>query len=95
MKRKLITGILGVLLFPFVISGQPETFTVSVANFSSAKYDEFSPVYYKKGVVFCSNKSQNLVSNYKTSDNKGLFKINYIENISQDGNGKQDFYQKF
>lgn len=58
---------------------QAETFTIKKAPFSSDKYDEFSPVFYYNGIVFCSNRNRKMVINYSTSQNKGLFKINYID----------------
>jgi outer membrane protein OmpA-like peptidoglycan-associated protein len=58
---------------------QKETYTVTLAPFSSDKYDEFSPVIYKNGIVFCSNRNIDL-KGYSTSQDKGFFKIYYIEN---------------
>ena len=68
-----------------IILGQSETYTIKKASFSSERYDEFSPVYYKNGLVFCSNRNQGL-SNRSTPQNKGLFKIYYI-----DSTGKADW----
>ena len=59
--------------------GQIETYTVTLSKFSSRKYDEFSPVYYKNGIVFCTNRSPNLFLNYSSSQNKRQFKIYYID----------------
>jgi len=84
MTRKLVLVIM-VAFFSQIILGQSETYTVNVASFSSKKYDEFSPVYYKNGIVFCSNRNLSL-SNRSTSQNKGLFKIYYI-----DTTGKADW----
>jgi len=77
MKEKLILLIFAGLLTTMV-SGQTETYTVRKTAFSSDKFDEFSPVFYKNGLVFCSNKNLGL-SNHTTSQNKGLFKICYID----------------
>lgn len=57
---------------------QQDTYTIKKATFSSDLYDEFSPVFYKKSIVFCSNRDNNLTS-YSTSQDKGLFKIYYID----------------
>jgi outer membrane protein OmpA-like peptidoglycan-associated protein len=59
--------------------GQTETYTVKKASFSSRQYDEFSPVYYKKGIVFCSNRNPSNVSDYHDKQNKGLSKIYYVD----------------
>lgn len=79
MKIKQISGILIALLLPIVVAGQPETYSIDIARFNSKKYDEFSPVYYRDGLVFCSNQNRNLIKNYRTSENKGLLKINFVD----------------
>lgn len=82
MKIKLIFGILIALFLPLAAMGQSETYSVDIAKFNSQKSDEFSPVYYKNGLVFCSNRKWNLFKNYLTSENKGLLKINYVDTVS-------------
>jgi outer membrane protein OmpA-like peptidoglycan-associated protein len=77
MKQKLVLVFL-IASFCQIILGQSVTYTISKAFFSSDKYDEFSPIYYNKGIVFCSNRNQGL-TNHTTSQNKGLFKIYYID----------------
>jgi hypothetical protein len=84
MIQKLVVVIL-FALFPQIIFGQSETYTVKKAPFCSDKYDEFSPVFYKNGIVFSSNRNLGL-SYRSTSQNKGLFKIYYI-----DTTGKADW----
>src|SRR5674476_82792 len=81
MARKLGLVIM-VALLSQIILGQSETYNVKKASFSSDKYDEFSPVYYKNGIVFCSNRNLGL-SNRSTSQNKRLFKIYYIDTIGK------------
>lgn len=83
MTRKLVSVILVALFFQ-TISGQLKTYTVKKAFFSSEKYDEFSPVFYKNGIVFSSNRSTGL-SSHSTSQNKGLFKIFYIDTTGNAG----------
>jgi outer membrane protein OmpA-like peptidoglycan-associated protein len=77
MIQKLVVVIL-IALFPPIIFGQSETYTVKKTPFCSDKYDEFSPVFYKNGIVFSSNRNLGL-SYRSTSQNKGLFKIYYID----------------
>jgi len=79
MKRKLTTVILVTFFFQMFILGQTETYTVSLAPFSSKGYDEFSPVFYRNGIVFCTNYNDNLFINYSDSPKRGNYKINYIE----------------
>ena len=78
MKQKLLLSLLIFINLSQFSLAQLETYTVKVAPFSSDKYDEFSPVFYKNGIVFCTNRNNNL-TNYSTSQDKGLFKINYID----------------
>jgi outer membrane protein OmpA-like peptidoglycan-associated protein len=56
---------------------QPQIFTVEEAPFSSDVNDEFSPVYYKDGMVFCSNQSINSLISFNEQRNT-LFKIFYV-----------------
>jgi hypothetical protein len=78
MESKLLITFLLTFSLQQLIVGQEKTYTIKKASFSSEKYDEFSPVYYKNGIVFCTNRNRSL-SNHSTSQNKGLFKINYID----------------
>ena len=90
MKIKYISIILTAFLFPLVVPGQTETYTVRAARFNSNKGDEFSPVYYRNGIVFCSNMNRSLVINYLTPENKGLVKINFADTVS----GKVSLFSK-
>ena len=84
MLKYLVTVFVFFLLIETAVLGQTETYTIKKSRVSSEKYDEFSPVYYKGGIVFCSNQNSNLIFNYSTSQNKALFKIYYIDTIAAD-----------
>ncbi len=56
---------------------QSQQFIVKLVPFSSRTYDEFSPVFYKGGIVFCSNQSDNSLVSYNDGQNR-LFKIFYV-----------------
>ncbi len=84
MVRKFVIVVLIVSLSQLLLA-QSETYTVKKAYFSSDKYDEFSPVFYTNGIVFCTNRNLGF-SNRSTADNKGLFKIYYT-----DSTGKRDW----
>jgi len=90
MKINFISVFLILFMLPLVASGQSETYAVGVAGFSNRKNDEFSPVYFKDGLVFCSNKNWNLFRNYMTSEEKGLLKINFVDLAS----GKVKLFSK-
>jgi hypothetical protein len=64
-----------------LVSGQ-ENFYVKKTAFSSDKYDQFSPVYYKSGLVYCSNQFSSLVQNYSNLQNKGLLKISFVDSVA-------------
>ena len=74
--------------------GQIETYTVTLSKFSSRKYDEFSPVYYKNGIVFCTNRSPNLFLNYSSSQNKRQFKIYYIDTTRKVNSRRAGLFSK-
>lgn len=60
------------------MQAQPATYSIKKAWFSSGKFDEYAPVFYKNEIVFCSNRSTGL-SSHSTSQNQGLSKIYYID----------------
>jgi outer membrane protein OmpA-like peptidoglycan-associated protein len=78
MNCKLVLIII-ITSFCQIVLGQSESYSVKKAFFSSGNYDEFSPVYYKKGIVFCSNRNPSNLSGYYNQQNKGLFKIYYVD----------------
>lgn len=84
MKRKLVSSILASFLLNSLMLGQSDTYTISLSRLSSVKYDEFSPVYYKDGLVFCSNRNHSLLINYFTPDNKRTFKIYFVDTTKAD-----------
>jgi flagellar motor protein MotB len=64
-----------------LLFGQTETYVVEKAFFSTDKYDEFSPVAYKNGIVYCSNRSATRVMGYSTEDGKGFFKLYFADTV--------------
>ena len=63
---------------------QSQRFLVKPAPFSSRINDEFSPVFYKGGIAFCSNQSDNSMVSYKNEQNR-LFKIFYVTKKGKTG----------
>jgi outer membrane protein OmpA-like peptidoglycan-associated protein len=84
MLRKFVIVVLIVSLSQHLLA-QSEAYTIKKAYFSSEKYDEFSPVFYNNGLVYCTNRNLGL-SSRSTAENKGLFKIYYT-----DSTGKRDW----
>ena len=66
-----------ILLTQGQIHAQPHRYIVNPVSFSSRSNDEFSPVFYKRGIVFCSNLSDNSLVRFK-DENSRLFKIFYV-----------------
>ena len=54
------------------------------ARFSSRTCDEFSPVFYKGGIVFCSNERNYSLVGYKDEQNR-LFKIFFVTKRGSNG----------
>ncbi len=78
--------VISVLLTAFIhtmLFGQSETYSVDKAFFSTDKYDEFSPVFYKNGLVFCTNRASTSILNYSNEENKGFIKIDFIDTASR------------
>ena len=68
------------LVIFFVNAGlfaQSQQYVVKMAPFSTQTNDEFSPVFYMGGIVFCSNQRDNSLVSYKDEHNR-LFKIFYV-----------------
>lgn len=83
MRNYILTVCLLSALVRFQVYAQKENYVISKAFFSSPKFDEFSPVYYKGGVVFCSNRNSGLFSSYTTADNKSFFKLYHADTVRQ------------
>jgi outer membrane protein OmpA-like peptidoglycan-associated protein len=77
-----------------MVLGQSESYTIKKASFSSDKYDEFSPVYYKNWIVFSSNRNPSNVSGYYNQQNKGLFKIYYIDTTNKEKSPSPKLFSK-
>ena len=67
------------IILLFLIGGDwlqgQEHYTIKRANFSSDRYNEFSPVITGSKLVFCSNQDAGLFITYTNKDKKSLFKI--------------------
>jgi len=63
---------------------QSDSYIVKPTPFSSRIYNEFSPVFYKGGIVFCSDQSGNSLVSYKDNQNR-LFKIFFVTKKGSSG----------
>jgi Tol biopolymer transport system component len=94
MKRKPVIAILIIFLTQQFALGQAETYSVYLAPFSSKVYDEFSPVFYKNGIVFCTNSVENSFFNYSGYQKTGNFKIRFVEQKKNGGWKKARLFSK-
>lgn len=80
----------------FVLSdgvAQELRFRSAPTIFSTRLNDEFSPVFYKNGIVFCSNKADNSVISYSNKDGR-LFKIFFFDTGENSGNKFPNLFSK-
>src|SRR5665648_61901 len=63
---------------------QSGSYIVNPTSFSSRLNDEFSPVLYKGGIVFCSDQIDNSLVSYG-DDQKRLFKIFFVTRKGSSG----------
>jgi outer membrane protein OmpA-like peptidoglycan-associated protein len=68
----------GLLLIDSLTLAQVKSFTVSKTSFTSSVGDDFSPVFYTNGIVFCSNAIGNAAVSIKSED-ENLFNILFVE----------------
>lgn len=61
------------------LMAQKDNYLVVKAPFSSGTSDDFSPSWYRGGVVFCSNMGSGTFSGFATKDNKPFFKLYYAD----------------
>lgn len=50
---------------------QPQ-FTVEKLPFNNNEYDEFAPAFYKDGIIFCSNRKNNIYISYSDTSDQAL-----------------------
>jgi outer membrane protein OmpA-like peptidoglycan-associated protein len=78
MRQKLFTIIILTLILQQIILGQPETYKISLAPISSKNHDEFSPAYYKEGIVFCSKRSTDVLLDHSGFKNNKQSEFYYF-----------------
>lgn len=66
-------------LVPLASFSQNQNYFVARAPFSSDTYDDFSPVFYNDGVVFCSNRNQKLFGSGYNGNTNQYFKLHYAD----------------
>lgn len=84
MSKYVYLLLFGSFFFVTECYSQSDSYIVSPTPFSSRLNDEFSPVLYKGGIVFCSDQSDNSFVAYKDDQNR-LFKIFYVTRKGSSG----------
>ena len=77
MYKYLYIILLLALFFHSESNAQTDSYIVMPAPFSSRICNEFSPVFYKGGIVFCSDERDNSLISYQNEENR-LFKIFFV-----------------
>ena len=81
MKKKQFLTIILITVSTGLSYGQQETYKVKLAPFSSDRYDEFSPAYFRNGIIFTTNRQANSFIEYSSSVGEVTFDMNYIDTI--------------
>ncbi len=76
----------GLLTATNLLFAQIKGYKVKLAPFSTILNDEYSPVYYKSGIVFCSNIKDKYIPKYQNKD-KVYFNLLYADKVKT---GKND-----
>jgi hypothetical protein len=89
MNKHRIRFIFSIVLFVAFFNAMGQDYSIVQLPFNSRFNDEFSPVYYEDGLVFCSNRRGNIFIDYldELSD-KPLFNLYYVEQAGKTGWGK-------
>ena len=78
MRFKIAYLLLIALFFSSAAFSQDSTYTVAKTTFSTNRQDEFAPLWYNGGLVFCTNESSGLAG-YSASDNTKMFNLFFVE----------------
>lgn len=79
MKSGTIISLVILSLFLSInLRGQQASYIVSKTSFCSDNFNEFAPVAFRNGIVFCTNQSSGMTE-YSTSANQSFFKIYFVD----------------
>lgn len=79
MLGRIIPVLILVFMSPDIFSQSSDNYLVARTPFSSAKSDDFSPVVYKRSIVFISNRGRSKIAGYSTPGKTGFFKIYFVD----------------
>lgn len=87
MKKRIFALILAICSAGSTLSAQQQPFTITKSAFSTDAYDEFAPVFYRGGLVFCTDRGQAV-----SSQGQSVIKLFYVDTLA--GNVKSKPFSK-
>ncbi|OFX89928.1 MAG: hypothetical protein A2W99_08815 [Bacteroidetes bacterium GWF2_33_16] len=89
MNKVKIKFIFSILLLVAFSKAMGQDYSIVQLPFNSQYTDEFSPIFFEDGLVFCANKKANIFVNYTDElSEKPLFNLYYVEQTGKVGWGK-------
>ncbi|MCK4345324.1 MAG: hypothetical protein KAX05_08565, partial [Bacteroidales bacterium] len=80
MKTNWLQNIISIallLLTGFFPGIAQETYKIEVLPLSSKIYDDFAPVFFENGIIFCSNRKNKVLVDYFSTNNERLVDLYY------------------
>jgi hypothetical protein len=81
MKIRTSLSVFVLILAQCIVSAQQSPYSISKTAFSTDSYDEFAPVFFRNGLVFCSDRGQAV-----NSEGRAVVKLLYVDTT---GSGKK------
>ena len=88
MKVRTSVSVFVLILAQCIVSAQQSPYSIRKTAFSTDGYDEFAPVFYRNGLVFCSDRGQAV-----NSQGKAVVKMFYADTAS--ANSKSRPFSKY
>lgn len=83
--------LIGIISIPL----SAQDYTTSILPFCTDVYDEYSPVYYKGDIVFCSNRKNTIFIDYTDEkDNLPLLDLFIVEEVGRNTWGEAELFSK-
>ena len=77
MKKRTFALVLVLLFAGGALPAQEQPYTITKSAFSTDTYNEFAPVFYKGGLVFCTDRGQAV-----SSQGQAVVKMFYADTVS-------------
>ena len=74
MKIRTSASVILLFLVLNTVTAQQAPYSITKTTFSTDNYDEFAPVFYRNGLVFCSDRGQAV-----NSQGKAVVKLFYAD----------------